>query len=440
MTILNELEKILRVSDEQMEYFLEDENIDLTKEYTRKGIEKDNTLYCCDNLKSLIHLIKNGYKDKIDLVYIDPPFYSNSQYYKKVSVNVEGLKKDFEVLAYGDKWESKYQYLEMLTLRLKLIKILLSNKGSIYVHVDQRMAHYLRIIMDHIFGEENFINEIIWSYKSGGSTNKRFSKKHDNILVYSKTKDYIFNPQKEKSYNRGYKPYRFKNVEEFQDDLGWYTMVNMKDVWSIDMVGRTSGERVGYDTQKPYALLKRIILASSNEDSLVADFFLGSGTTIRVADDLNRRWIGSDIEAISISTTKKRLALSEYDYLVYVDEELGSRENVSLDLSYNIGVDEISLRLKNYHLNDTSIFKKTNHVDEFLSLEKDNSLELIDYISVIGVNNKSELLLEKHKPDISDGEFTIKLNENYTYIYLRGFDVFGNMIKYILKGGEEIGN
>ena len=106
--------------------------------------------------------------------------------------------------------------------------------------------------------EKNFVNEIIWTYKSGGSSKKHFARKHDTILVYSKTDKYYLSLPKEKSYNRGLKPYRFKGVEEFQDETGWYTMVNMKDVWNIDMVGRTSAERTGYATQKPEALLSSL--------------------------------------------------------------------------------------------------------------------------------------------------------------------------------------
>ena len=171
----------------------------------------------------------------------------------------------------------------MMSIRLYLMKELLSSKGTLYVHLDYRIVHYVKILMDYIFGEENFINEIIWSYKSGGVTNKYYSRKHDTILMYSKTEDYIFNPQKEKSYNRGFKPYRFKGVKEYEDKIGWYTLVNLKDVWNINIVGRSSGERVGYGTQKPEELLERIISTSSNKDSIVADFFAGSGTTGVVA-------------------------------------------------------------------------------------------------------------------------------------------------------------
>ena len=162
----------------------------------------------------------------------------------------------------------------MLASRLLLMRELLSDDGVLCLHLDWHASHYARVLLDEIFGSENFVNEIIWNYKSGGSTNKRFSRKHDNILIYSRTKKFKFRPQKEKSYNRGFKPYRFKGVEEFQDDIGWYTMVNMKDVWSIDMVGRTSAERTGYATQKPKQLINRIIEAFTDEGDIVADVFL----------------------------------------------------------------------------------------------------------------------------------------------------------------------
>lgn len=128
-------------------------------------------------------------------------------------------------------------YLEMIAVRLMLMKETLKPTGSIFVHLDWHAVHAVKLIMDEIFGEQNFINEIIWTYKSGGSANRHYSRKHDTILFYSRTRQYKFRLQKEKSYNRGLRPYRFKGVEEFQDDIGWYTMVNQKDVWNIDMVG-----------------------------------------------------------------------------------------------------------------------------------------------------------------------------------------------------------
>lgn len=193
---------------------------------------------------------------------------------------------------------------------------LLAEDGLIWVHLDWHSAHYMKLIMDEVFGAKNFRNEIIWQYKSGGSGKRHFSRKHDTILVYSKTAYYHLNVPKEKSYNRGLKPYRFKGVKEYKDEYGWYTMVNMKDVWSIDMVGRTSAERNGYATQKPTELLRRIIEATTDEGDYCADFFCGSGTLPETAEALNRHWVGCDTEPLAISTTRKRLETREgtYDY------------------------------------------------------------------------------------------------------------------------------
>ena len=233
----------------------------------------ENILYKSDNIYAMKDLMDKGYNSKIDLIYIDPPFYTMSNYNNRIEVLKGEEKEIIECFAYNDIWKNGLEeYLSMLALRIFLMKELLSDRGSIYIHLDFRTVHYVKIIMDCIFGRDNFLNEVIWAYKSGGTSNKYYSRKHDNILVYTKTQDYIFNPQKEKSYNRDFKPYRFKNVKEYEDEIGWYTLVNLKDVWNINMLGRTSKERVGYGTQKPESLLERIILSSSNEESIVADF------------------------------------------------------------------------------------------------------------------------------------------------------------------------
>ena len=241
-------------------------------------------------------LIKDKVKGKVKLIYIDPPFATQDEFQNK-----EGAK------AYNDKKKGA-EFLEFLRRRLILAREILADDGVIYVHVDQKMGHLIHVVLDEVFGKNFYINEIIWSYKSGGVSNKYFARKHDNIYFYRKMQDYTFNVLKEKSYNRDYKPYRFKNVEEYQDKYGlWYTLVNMRDVWSIDMVGRTSSERTNYPTQKPEELLERIIKASTNEGDLVMDFFGGSGTTMAVAEKLGRRWITCDLGKLSYLTMQKRI-------------------------------------------------------------------------------------------------------------------------------------
>jgi len=274
-------------------------------EYETFDIDSKGKLYFGDNLDVMKGLLKQDMAGKIQSIYIDPPFFSMANYDAWVK---EGNSDKVKKRAYSDVWnEGISEYLKMLSVRLYLMKELLSDTGTIWVHLDWHGSHYVKILMDEIFGEKNFINEIVWTYKSGGSSKKHFARKHDVILVYSKTQKYYLDIPKEKSYNRDFKPYRFKGVEEFQDEIGWYTMVNMKDVWSIDMVGRTSKERNGYATQKPEALLKRIVLASSKEGDIVADFFSGSSTLGKVALDNNRNFILADNSKIAIDTSIERL-------------------------------------------------------------------------------------------------------------------------------------
>jgi adenine-specific DNA-methyltransferase len=245
---------------------------------------------------------------QVDLVYIDPPFASGSHQHSRVYLRGKPrVSESFEETTYGDKWDQS-QYLRWMAANLMAIRSIMSDRASIYIHLDWHISHYVKVLMDMIFGEANFINEIVWSYKSGGASLNSFARKHDTLYLYAKNKgSHVFNPLREKSYNRELKPYRFKNVTEYQDEKGWYTLVNMRDVWEIDMVGRTSGERVDYATQKPEALLGRIVRASSDEGMTVADFFGGSGVTAAVAQKTGRHFIHCDVGAASIHTARDRL-------------------------------------------------------------------------------------------------------------------------------------
>ncbi len=248
-------------------------------------------------------LANPGKKRGIDMIYMDPPFYSNSVYKARICTSDEARYVD----VYSDRWRSLDEYLISLGIRIRLAHDLLADTGSIFIHLDWHAAHYVKIIADEIFGYDNFINEIIWQYKSGGASGRKFSRKHDTILFYGKSGAYKFNPQSEKSYNRDFKAYRFKNVKEYCDEAGWYTMVNMRDVWEINMVGRSSKERTGFHTQKPEKLLSRIVSAATDEGDLIADFYMGSGTALKVAADSGRKFIGCDMSRNSFEITKKRL-------------------------------------------------------------------------------------------------------------------------------------
>ncbi len=282
-----------------------------------------------DNLLFMDYLAKQkSMEEKIDLIYIDPPFFSNANYKATTRVKAEGSDEVMVYTqdAYEDTWaDGLEEYLRMITVRLFYMKDLLSGDGSIFIHLDWHVVHYVKIIADEIFGMENFINEIIWQYKSGGAGKRHFGRKHDTLLFYAKSKKYKFNTQKEKSYNRELRAYNFKGVEEFKDKTGWYTLVNMKDVWPINMVGRTSKERVDYATQKPEALLERIIESCTQEGSICADFFAGSGTLAAVAEKMGRKWVSCDSGDLAIAKTQKRLYRlnGQYDLLVANENQTG---------------------------------------------------------------------------------------------------------------------
>lgn len=183
-----------------------------------------NRLLWGDNL----HVVRQLPSESIDLIYIDPPFFSGRQY------NVIFGDQN-ELRSFSDIWEGGMPgYLIWLNARLYEMKRLLKKSGAIFVHCDHHASHYIKVEMDKVFGNRAFINEVVWCYKSGGASPKRyFSRKHDTLLFYSRTDSYLFNPQQEKSYNRGFKPYRFAGVQEYQDEIGWHTLVGMKDYWEI---------------------------------------------------------------------------------------------------------------------------------------------------------------------------------------------------------------
>ncbi len=256
--------------------------------------QEPNCLALGDNLRYMRSLPDGG----VHLIYADPPFFTGRDHAGPAS----------RPAAFGDTWPGGVSsYIGWLEPRLREMHRLLDASGLLSVHCDWHASHYIRVLLDAIFGYERFVNEIVWCYKSGGASPQRhFSRKHDALLLYAKSDRHFFAPHTEKSYNRNLKPYRFAGVEEFEDAKGWHTLVGMKDWWEIDMVGRTSRERTGYPTQKPVRLLERLITCCSPAEGVVADFFCGSGTTGVAAMRLGRRWIACDEspEAVRIARTR----------------------------------------------------------------------------------------------------------------------------------------
>lgn len=284
-------------------------------------------------------------RGKVDLIYIDPPFDSKADYKSKIALSIDSsitkAPTILEQFAYSDTWhKGTISYLQMLTPRLMLMRELLSERGSIYIHCDWHCGHYIKVLCDSIFGRENFRNEIVWRYGKMANASKCFTRNHDTIFIYTKNDNYIFNTQKtdESEYrnrfvrflqdNKIYYKFvknstdklikgRIKKVEQNlnrkirDDDVLFDFNVEFKtqdDVfYDISIVKGNAKENTKYATQKPEALLERIIKSSSDENSIVADFFMGSGTTCAVAHKLGRKFIGSDIGKVAVMTTRKRL-------------------------------------------------------------------------------------------------------------------------------------
>ncbi|MDZ4786953.1 MAG: site-specific DNA-methyltransferase, partial [bacterium] len=240
-------------------------------------------------------------KEKIELIYIDPPFFTQKDFYTSDKYKYQKQPKVKEI-AYQDKWGGSIEnYLVFMRERLFLMRELLSESGSLYLHCDYRTSAHLRILLEEVFGEKNYINEIIWFYKTGGMPKGLgFAKKHDTIHFVTKNhKKATWNPQREKSYLSH--KYGFKNIDLKEDEAGIYNLVGMRDVWEIPALRGNQPERLNYPTQKPEVLLERIILASTKKDDVVADFFAGSGTTGAVAKRLGRKWLLVDQGDVSNS-------------------------------------------------------------------------------------------------------------------------------------------
>ena len=376
-----------------------------------------NLLFHGDNEEILSSLLIAGFRGKVDLIYIDPPFDSAADYVRKVRLRGQAkmLKGDghtaIEQTQYEDIWAND-NYLQFMYERLILMRELLSEQGSIYLHCDPNKSHYLKLLMDEIFGEGNFLNDISWCYSEREGAKNHFNWKHDCLLFYSKNKetDRIFNWQDialeyatsslEKynlidSDNRKYQirgsgghlagKQQLKPEDEtkypewtYRDYLDTKKGVPPRDYFvDIDFENRASKNRTDFPTQKPEALLERVIKASSDKGSIVLDCFCGSGTTAAVAEKLGRRWIVADLNKGAIQTTIKRLQ-------GVIDEKNG-------DLIEN-GRGFIHYRVNNYD------FVAQNGLEKIIiskyGIQKDNGDLFFDGI----VGGKLAKIIDLHRP------------------------------------------
>ena len=357
---------------------------------------------------------------KVDLVYIDPPFASGAEYAKKVYIRrnpkvAEAIKqaeteidseelRNFEEKMYGDVWD-KERYLNWMYENLVAIKSVMSDTASIYVHLDWHIGHYVKILMDEIFGEDKFRNEIVWCYTGPTNQKNNFPRKHDLIFLYDKSEQYVFNSDSvrigfKKSTKTGGKTSlagkQNDSVLEELDKKG-----KIVEDWWIDIadLGKVHTQDVGYATQKPEALLERIIKASSNEGMLIADFFGGSGVTAAVANRLGRKFIHCDIGINSIETTRDRLRKAGAEF-----EVMEIKDGVSLYRNPVQTMDKLKSLIPGLRNEDAldkfwegSIYDtKDGMLPVYLPNLMDSSTRLLDTVLM-------NRILKEAMPDLPDG-------------------------------------
>lgn len=339
-----------------------------------------NLLFHGDNKEILATLIELGFRGKIDLIYIDPPFKSGTDYVRKIELrglkNLGQIDEDsasiLQQTMYFDIWNND-TYLQFMYERLMLLKELLAEAGSIYVHLDQSVGHYVKLLMDEIFGPDNFLCEIIWYRynKIPDKTKKLYFKMHDTILYYAKNKgEHYFNSilaptgkqikrKKMKKING-----RIATIEEYTEYIQELLLTRSVIDFIPDPNVGNPPEKIGFETQKPEALLKLFINSSCPESGIVLDCFIGSGTTAKVAQKLGRRWIGCDINKGAIYLTSRELQ----KIIIEQINTPASKANASLNIPYpsTSGEKEVNLTAK---YPTFSIYKVNNYDLKLLQTE-----------------------------------------------------------------------
>lgn len=315
----------------------------------------NRTIFTGDNLQ----ILRGMNSAMFDLIYMDPPFNSNRNYSAPIGSKAAGahfvdiwtsdMVKDAWLgeIAENNPAVAKFidaagmvgggknkAYLIAMAVRLLEMKRVLKPTGNIFLHCDPTMSHPLKMLMDCIFGRKNFCNEIIWSYRTGGASRKKFAQKHDVVLFFRGGPGAPFFPQKERAYTKSksrkagkvvYGPGREALFEE--DEKGVYTKVFMRDVWDIPYINSQAKERTGFPTQKPLALMERVILAASGEGDWVLDPACGCATTCIAAEKLKRRWVGIDIAEKAVAQVRARMC-DDLNYPVLFAGKIAARTDI----------------------------------------------------------------------------------------------------------------
>lgn len=344
--------ELIAPNKDKTQHQILDDGVEYKDEWKNRLVYGDNLLVMQALLAGDPETGLPSMRGKIDLIYIDPPYDSKADYRTKIQLpgaNIDSKPTVLEQFAYADTWSNTIgtgeneteikgtlAYLKYMYPRLVLMKELLSEKGSLFFHIDWHINSYMRLVLDDIFGKVNILNEIVWAYGAGGNPTNFLPRKHDTIYWYKKNSDNIFNTDDRimhTPYDKSTLDMHFKNIDEsgrryrrqVVNGREYITYADrgklITDVWSDigaqNASSPISPEHTGYATQKPEKLLERIIKASSNPDSIVADFFGGSGTTAAVAEKLGRKWITSDIGKPATMIMRKRLIDNDANSFLY---------------------------------------------------------------------------------------------------------------------------
>ena len=353
--------------------------------------------YLGDSLELMPRLISE-YGGKVKLIYFDPPFMTGREFDASMPVGEKGFAGDrayyTKIPSYSDNWKSKEDYLAFLKKILLGAKELLCDDGVISVHVDRHASHYVRLLLDEVFGDNAFINEIIWHYHSGGSSKSSFPAKHDNIYLYGKTSKVKINPaaagksRTDKRHNhmkrsvdidgRVYFSIKSngKEYKYYEDDI-----VSFDDVWDIPHLQQKHPERTGFGTQKPLELLDRIIRSCTKEGDIVCDLFAGSGTTLISALNNKRGYVGVDKSALSLLTFRRRLTEKNcFDTTIYHTSTTEEKAGISLHKQENEEL--LSVTFDSYRALDVDIeLPKYNDGLQYLTYVSIGRIENGNYIT-----------------------------------------------------------
>ena len=382
--------------------------------YGKNNDNWENMIVYGENLQFLKNIyinedpiIKDKIKGKVKLIYIDPPFATDDEFRGK-----DGAK------AYSDKVKGT-RFIEFLRRRLIVAKEILDEDGTIYVHLDNKMVHYIKVVMDEIFEKNNFRNEIIWHYFMGGKPNNYFANKHDTLLVYKKGEKNIFN-EKIIEIILPYTPsmkskkglYQIKCKTCGEESGIWKSVVKQDDVWDISGVFNLSNEYINYPTQKPEELLKVIIESATNPGDIVMDFFAGSGTTAAVAEKLGRKWIVCDIGKLPYYTIQKRiLTISNSKSLTEEEKKYGKKYNTFS--TYQLGLYDLEKTLKldweNYKKFISELFEFELKETKIAGFTMDG-IKRNHYVKIWDYNEKANSSVDEDYLHLIDNSLHNKIN------------------------------